>query len=117
MLELYLLKSNKMKDISIYFQSISTEDKFEKEMLGNFIQANKNGELPEIKKKGIALFYVPEYRNDKNNSDQDFINDFRSQLYKLHQGCNWNHDQSDLGTSIPGIELADTFHAISTVCQ
>src|SRR5690554_7832712 len=89
MLELYLLKSNKMKDISIYFQSISTEDKFEKEMLGNFIQANKNGEFPEIKKKGIALFYVPEYRNDKNNSDQEFINDFRSQLYKLHQGFNW----------------------------
>lgn len=117
MLELYLLKSNKMKDISIYFQSISTEDKFEKEMLGNFIQANKNGEFPEIKKKGIALFYVPEYRNDKNNSDQKFINNFRSQLYKLHQGFNWNHNLYDLGTIIPGKEIADTFHAISTVCQ
>src|SRR5690554_7722725 len=86
-------------------------------MLGNFIQANKNGEFPEIKKKGIALFYVPEYRNDKNNSDQEFINDFRSQLYKLHQGFNWNHNLYDLGTNIPGKEIADTFHAISTVCQ
>src|SRR5690554_7846972 len=117
MLELYLLKSNKMKDISIYFQSISTEDKFEKEMLGNFIQANKNGEFPEIKKMGIALFYVPEYRNDKNNSDLEFINDFRSQLYKLHQGSNWNHHLYDLGTHIPGKEIADTFHPITTVCQ
>jgi len=117
LLKLYLLKSQKMKDISIYFQSIIIEDKLEKEMLGGFIQSNTKGEFPNLDKKGIAVFYVPEYRNDIENNRNDYTNDFRSQLYKLYRGFNWNHTLYDLGTIIPGEKIEDTFHAISTVCQ
>jgi hypothetical protein len=106
-----------MKDISIYFQSIKTEDKFEKEMLGSYIQANINGDFPEMDKKGVAIFYVPEYRNDIERKDAKFINDFRSQLYKLYRGFNWDHAFYDLGTITPGEKTADTFYAINTVCQ
>src|SRR5690554_7102273 len=35
----------------------------------------------------------------------------------MHPRIKWKQKPYDLGTIIPGKEIADTFHAISTVCQ
>ncbi len=106
-----------MKDISIYFQSISSNSKYGEEMLGSSIRANIDGDFPTIKEKGTAIIYVPEYRNHSENLNNDFRNDFRSQFYKLFQGVNWTHTIYDLGTIVPGKEINDTIYAIQTVCQ
>src|SRR5690554_582188 len=106
-----------MKDISIYFQSIDSESKFGNETLGDFILANRDSNFPDLNNKGIALFYVPEYRNDLNSKQQNFNNDFRKPLYQLFKGFNWTHALYDLGTILPGETIEDTYYAVNTVCQ
>ena len=106
-----------MKDISIYFQSIALDQSFEKEMLGDFVCAYTADEFPELEKKGIAIFEVPEYRNHSKKIEGHFKNNFRTHFYKLYQGFNWEHSLYDLGTIQPGEKIEDTYHAINTVCQ
>jgi hypothetical protein len=106
-----------MKDISIYFQSIPSNEKYEEEMLGNSIRANIGDKFPLLDDKGTAIIYVPEYRNHSKGIENDFTNNFRNQFYKLYQGVNWSHTVYDLGTIVPGKEIKDTAYAIQTVCQ
>jgi hypothetical protein len=54
-----------MKDISIYFSPVDIEFNAEDQTIGSTINSYKNDYFPEIKKGGIALFYVPEYRGDE----------------------------------------------------
>ncbi len=86
-------------------------------MLGEFIQPYTNDEFPELEKKGVAIFEVPEYRNHSEKITGHFKNDFRTHLYNLYQGFNWEHSFYDLGTIQPGEKIEDTYHAINTVCQ
>ena len=50
-----------MKDLSIYFQPITTAVPFNDSQLGSYIDAN-HGEFPELNEPGCAIFEVPEYR-------------------------------------------------------
>lgn len=106
-----------MKDISIYFKPVSFQIPFEEEVLGNYIQFHKDGNFPTIKKKGVAILNIPEYRNHKQYTKDDFHFGFREQFYQLYQGFNWEHAIYDLGTILPGEKIEDTFYAISTVCR
>ncbi|RFC53437.1 formimidoylglutamase [Brumimicrobium aurantiacum] len=106
-----------MKDISIYFKSVNQTEKLESLMLGNQIQIHFEDHFPELNKEGIAIIYVPEFRNNVKHKDSKYSNDFRTQFYRLYAGSNWSHKIYDLGTIIPGQNFKDTQYAISTVCQ
>lgn len=111
------MKIYKMKDISIYFQSIALEEHFENEMLGDFIHPYLKDDFPELENKGIAIFEVPEYRNHNEKIESHFRNDFRNALYTLYKGFNWKHTLYDFGTIKPGERIEDTYYAVNTVCQ
>lgn len=104
-----------MKDISIYFQPIGQSDKLEVERIGKHISKHTLNSFPEILKGGVAIFNVPEYRNDKLNKDLELTSDFREELYKLYRGYDWDSAIYDLGTIKPGENISDTHHAIATV--
>lgn len=106
-----------MKDLSIYFQSLTLENQYGKETLGDYIHPYIKNKFPEINKKGIAIFEVPEYRNHQEVSKHHYENDFRKALYTLYKGFNWKHALYDLGTIQPGESIKDTYYAINVVCQ
>ncbi|MDX1652282.1 MAG: formimidoylglutamase [Brumimicrobium sp.] len=104
-----------MKDISIYFRPVTPEFKNEQHSLGKKIFVHTEDSFPEFKKKGIAIFYVPENRqSDFQNRPNDA---FRNSLYDLFPGSNWKHTIYDLGTIHPGKSVEDTYHAVTAVCQ
>lgn len=100
-----------MKDISIYFSPVESND-FKEETIGSIIQANDEAGFPELESGGVAIFHLPENRN--GNSSNESL-DFRDQLNKLYLGDNWNHPIYDLGTILPGETYEDSFHALTTV--
>lgn len=103
-----------MKDISIYFQPISSIDKKGVDSLGGTLLIHDEHGFPEIDKKGIALIYVPEYRN--NASIEGKSNEaFRAQLYQFKLGDNWDFPIYDLGTIMPGEKVEDTYFALASV--
>jgi formiminoglutamase len=103
-----------MEDISIYFQPVA-ETQIPTRGLGNYIQTHCNNSFPELEKGGIALFYVPEFRNTNYHSDQN-EEYFRVELSKLQADSNWQFPIFDLGTIIPGATVKDTYHAVTNVC-
>ncbi|PKR80553.1 arginase [Brumimicrobium salinarum] len=106
-----------MKDISLYFQPVgNTEEKIE-DSLHTYINIYQEEEFPTLDKKGVAIFHVPEYRNDTHAKEKRYKNEFRNKLYRLFSGSNWEHTIYDLGNIAPGKHINDTFHAIETVCE
>ncbi|MBU2019364.1 MAG: formimidoylglutamase, partial [Bacteroidetes bacterium] len=85
--------------------------------LGDFLKIHTTGSFPEFSKGGVALIYVPEFRNSgktiANNSDDRF----RHAFYKLFPGDLWKTNIYDLGTIEPGLNIEDTYFAIATVCK
>ena len=103
-----------MKDISIYFQPVSNINREGVESLGGSLLIHDEHGFPEIDKKGIALIYVPEYRN--NHFIDGKSNDaFRTQLYQFKLGDNWDFPIYDLGTIVPGEKVEDTYFALASV--
>lgn len=103
-----------MKDISIYFAPIVHEGTYADQQIGHLIDANTHS-FPDLKPKGIALFYVPEFRGDSKNNSSINTECFRSFLYDLHVGFDWKMPMYDLGNILPGQELDDTYFAVSQV--
>lgn len=100
-----------MKDISIYFEQIIWEDQHKADQLGKSIVKNDQSGFPELTNKGIALIFVPEYRNHKYQPKvQDY---FRRHLYSLYKNSGWNFTIYDLGTIRPGENVSDTYFALS----
>jgi formiminoglutamase len=104
-----------MKDLSIYFQPIEFQDKFSEQKIGGYISAHTAASFPEMKKGGIALVYVPEFRGANRDSSSIEAEKFRSFLYDLSYGIDWKFPIYDLGNILPGNELKDTFYALSNV--
>lgn len=105
-----------MKDISIYFQPVEPFGEFSEDKLGEYTLKHTENYFPEMKADGVAIFNVPEYRNDTDNKNYTFNTNFRKSFYELYKGFNWDFTLYDLGTIQPGDQISDTYHAITTVC-
>lgn len=107
-----------MKDLSIYFKEVSLQHlSLENESIGTAIIQHHNQQFPTIKKGAIALFDIPEYRNNKIYNTATHTSSFREEFYVLYQGINWETPLYDLGTIAPGETLEDTFYALKEVCK
>jgi len=103
-----------MKDISIYFQSVDSIAVTDGALSASVQIHDENG-FPDLSKKGVAIFYVPEFRNSKQNANLSQNDFFRSELYQLFPGDNWSFSIYDLGTIVPGETVSDTYFAVSQV--
>ena len=102
-----------MKDLSIYFKPVlNTSEEDKGEFYSSILIHDENG-FPEVEKKGIAIIYIPEYRNSKISEGKN--EEFRKQLYRLSEGDNWGFSVYDLGTIEPGNKIEDTYFALSQV--
>lgn len=102
-----------MKDISFYFKSVD-DFYYNKESIGNTIETHLNGVFPEIEKNSIAIFYCAEFRNSTSSKDIQSTS-FRSYLYNLYHGLNWNKKIYDLGDFILGETVEDTYFGIRNI--
>lgn len=111
-----MIKRKAMSDISIFFSPIDTIQKeFLSDQLGSKIERNE-GVFPELKPGGLAVIFVPEYRGNKNISENCNSTDgFRKKIYDLYAHVDWKFDIYDLGNIIPGNELKDTHFAIEQI--
>ena len=103
-----------MKDISFYFEPISEELKLSELNLSSVLQVHDNHGFPLINDKGVAIIYVPEYRNSsKQHSglNEKFIQEFG----ELFKGDNWEFSIYYLGTIKPGNKIEDTYFAVGQV--
>lgn len=103
-----------MKDISIYFQPVEVAEAAEG-TLGQQIHYHTEGNFPELKKNGIAIFYCPEFRNGDEKLHRQSDDSFRNYFGALHPGVSWNVDIYDLGTILPGENIQDTYFAVTQV--
>ena len=103
-----------MKDLSIYFQPVSDEYVVD-QGIGSQLSVHTDGSFPELKSKGIALFYVPEYRNGDISLHQKTNDSFRKYLYALNASESWRLPVYDLGTLLPGAEINDTYYAVRQI--
>jgi formiminoglutamase len=104
-----------MKDISIYFKPVEKELTANEGTIGAAIQMHSSHGFPDLKKGGVALIYVPEFRNGKKKFHQKANDDFRNSLYELYVGMNWEFELYDCGTIFPGETVEDTYFALSQV--
>jgi formiminoglutamase len=104
-----------MKDISIYFKPVERELTANEGTIGAAILMHSQHGFPELKKGGVALIYVPEFRNGKSVFHQKSNDDFRDALYALYVGMNWDFELYDCGTIFPGETVEDTYFALSQV--
>ncbi len=103
-----------MKDISIYFQPLEAQEA-KSESLGSLIQKHTEGNFPDLKSNGIAIFYCPEFRNGEVALHQKSDDRFRNDLWDLFPGLSWAFEIYDLGTILPGENINDTYFAITAV--
>ena len=103
-----------MKDISIYFSPVSETLNRSEERLGAYIYVHDEHGFPELNEKGVALIYVPEYRNT-TISGTGSNESFRQSLYDFYRGDAWNDAIYDLGTIQPGERVEDTYFALAQV--
>lgn len=101
-----------MEDISFYFAPVSQE-KITDKGLGKEIDIHTETKFPDVKKGGIALFYVPEFR--KSQYSDIAKEKFREQLYLLNSGSNWSKKIYDLGDVLPGETVNDTYFAVGKI--
>jgi arginase family enzyme len=103
-----------MKDLSIYFQSLELDLHNDDGSLGAFAHMHTTSGFPEIKRHGVAIFSVPEYRNSAV-AYESIADTFRSELYQLQVGHNWTRNIYDLGIIAPGEKIEDTYFAVAQV--
>ncbi len=106
-----------MSDLEIYFTPIESLDAPVENTLGTIIHAHTQDNFPELDAKGIAIFYVPEFRNGEVRFHGKQDDSFRSYLNNLFPGTNWKAKIYDLGQLLPGETIIDTYFAISKVCS
>ncbi len=104
-----------MSDLSIYLSPVELI-KSSPGKIGEHIQLHDEHGFPEFRKPGVAIIYVPEYRN--SNSLDPGVNDtFRNHFYSLNIGEGWDFELYDLGTILPGERIEDTYFALSKVIE
>ena len=104
-----------MIDISIYFSPVEIEPNNNEGTIGSLIKIYTEDNFPELNTNGIALLYVPEFRNDVKEFKNTFNDNFRKYFYDLYVGSTWSHQIYDCGTILPGKEIEDTYFALSQV--
>ena len=104
-----------MKDLSIYFSPVDLEIDSLDHTVGKSIQIHTEGTFPDIQEKGIALLYVPEFRNGDISFQGKSDDEFRKYFYNLFLGKDWGFKLYDCGTILPGNEITDTYFAVSQV--
>ncbi len=106
-----------MSDLEIYFSPIEFTEVYQESALGNLAQVHRPDSFPDLDEKGIAIFYVPEFRNGEIRFQGKFDDSFRKYLYPLFPGANWKGRVYDLGHLLPGETIVDTYFAIAKVCS
>ena len=101
-----------MKDVSIYFQSVSISGEDKEGSVGSKLQIHTENAFPEIERNSVALLSVPEYRNGFFENG-GYTDNFRKTFYGLHVGDNWTRPMYDLGVIAPGETVEDTYFALS----
>lgn len=106
-----------MQDLSIYFSPIVLDEVLSHDAVNSSIAAaidchTENG-FPELKKGGIALMYVPEFRNSDYSSVAK--EKFRTHFYNLFVGQEWATEIYDLGNILPGEQVKDTYFAVAQI--
>ena len=103
-------------DISYFFQPIKCDYTFE-ESIGSIISSHVEGSFPELEKGSIAIFYCPEYRNGKEEYQNQIDQRFREDFYSLFPSAHWEKKIIDLGNLLPGEKIEDTYFALSYVVE
>ncbi len=103
-----------MKDISIYFTPLKEKGDWNDFQLGSIIE-KYDSSFPVIEKDAIAILYIPEFRGSKMMNVHADSSRFRSCLYALNKGRNWNKKIYDLGDILPGNEFKDSELALKEV--
>ncbi len=103
-----------MKDISIYFQPVDFNE-IVPGTIGADVLIHDDKGFPELSTNGVAIFYVPEFRNSNIPENHQYRDIFRYQFYNLFPGDNWDFSIYDLGIIIPGETVNDTYFALSQV--
>lgn len=104
-----------MKDLSIYFRPIDLPDTILEESVGARLQCHTESGFPELKKGGVAICYVPEFRNGMEELHGKTDDRFRTALYNYYSGINWKMTLYDLGNVLPGERVEDTYFAIRQI--
>ncbi len=106
-----------MRDISIYFKPVATDFWNETENIGSRIIKNDHN-FPDLENGGIALLFVPEYRNMNGSIySKGFPDELRNEIYSLFPKKMWSRKMYDLGTLLPGSSVNDTFYALTQVIE
>lgn len=104
-----------MKDLSIYFNPLLQEKEYPADAIGSHVQTHNQHGFPEIEKSGVALIYVPEFRNGQPELHGQTDDRFREAFYQYFPGAHWNTAIYDLGTLLPGERVEDTYFALRQV--
>lgn len=106
-----------MQDLSIYFSPIDIDDiltdKVKNTSIASIIDTHTENGFPDLEKGGIALLYVPEFRNSTYSAIGK--EKFRSHFYSLYEGLEWKTRLYDLGNILPGENVRDTYFAVAQV--
>lgn len=103
-----------MKDISIYFSPIDDAISIQEERVGAGMKIYRGDSFPEIDEPGIAIVYVPEYRNSETKHENS-NESFRHYFYNFFEGDAWGMTLYDLGNVLPGSTIEDTRFALGQV--
>lgn len=104
-----------MEDLSFYFQPNNSANSISG--IGNVLQANDEHGFPDLDKKGVAIFRVPEYRNSDLKPDNNAGENIVAQFASLHTGDGWDFSIYDLGAVIPGESFQDTSFAVAKIVE
>jgi arginase family enzyme len=105
-----------MKDLGIYFDFFGDTSGYSKDQIGGTITVNNQDHFHHPEKFEIGLIFVPEYRNSNIDCEREGVEEIREKFYALFPG-NWKIGITDLGTILPGENVADTFIAVKDVVQ
>lgn len=106
-------KKRIMTDIELFFAPVEgNQENFHADQLAERLQVHREGNFPELTKPGVALIYVPEFRNgiDCIRGKDD---SFRDYFYRLFPGEYWQAALYDLGNLLPGEKVEDTYFALA----
>jgi|TARA_R110000737_G_scaffold21067_1_gene39431 formiminoglutamase len=106
----------KMKDLEIYFTPIEKPDGFAENAIGNSIDVHTEASFPVMETGGLAIMYIPEYRNGEVQYQGKTDDTFRNYFYQSFASIGWKATIYDLGQLLPGETIDDTYFAISNVC-
>ena len=105
-----------MKDLEIYFTPIEKPDGFAENAIGNSIDVHTEASFPVMETGGLAIMYIPEYRNGEVQYQGKTDDTFRNYFYQSFASIGWKATIYDLGQLLPGETIDDTYFAISNVC-